>query len=138
MTGAPLAQAVLHAADASLQALLCDVLVDIGIELRGPGEAGARPDVVLALVQRGDNVLHVLQTAAASDAPVVLLLPFADERLFRLAIQLGARGCYALGTPLVALRTLLRELLPRAGARGVGAPGVSEEPGRNVRGRHHD
>ncbi len=70
MSGAPCAQAVLHAADASLEALLRDVLGDIGIELRRPGEPCARPDVVLALVQRGDSLPRVLETAGAARAPV--------------------------------------------------------------------
>ncbi len=135
--GARPAQAVLHAADASLEALLRDVLEDIGIELRGPGEPGARPDVVLALMQRGDSMPRVLETVGATAAPVVLVLPFADERLARQAVHLGARGCYALGTPLEGLRRLLLELLPRVAA-GPGGAGVSEQSGRNVRGRHHD
>jgi DNA-binding NarL/FixJ family response regulator len=135
--GARLARALLHAADASLEALLRDVLGDLGIELRGAGAPGARPDVVLALVQRGDDVLHVLESARASDAPVVLLLPFADERLLRRAVQLGASGCYALGTPLEALRRLLLGLLPRAAGAPAGA-GLSEGSDRNVRGRNDD
>lgn len=137
MPGESAPQAVLHAADASLEALLRDVLRDIGIELRCPGESRARPDVVLALVQRGDSVPQVLQTASAPGAPVVLVLPFADERLTRLASNLGARGCYALGTPLESLRRLLKELLPPA-ADAPGGAGLSEGLGRTVRGRHHD
>lgn len=137
MSGAPSAQAVLHAADASLEALLRDVLRDIGIELRGSGEPCARPDVVLALVQRGDSVPRVLETAGAPRAPVVLVLPFADERLARLGVELGARGCYALGTPLEELRRLLGALLKRAPGMSVGGP-LSGGPERDVRGRHDE
>lgn len=137
MSGAPSAQAVLHAADASLEALLRDVLRDIGIELRGSGEPCARPDVVLALVQRGDSVPRVLETAGAPRAPVVLVLPFADERLARLGVELGARGCYALGTPLEELRRLLGALLKRAPGLSVGSP-LSGGPERDVRGRHDE
>ncbi|XXF78322.1 DNA-binding response regulator [Myxococcaceae bacterium GXIMD 01537] len=129
--------AVLHAADASLEALLRDVLSDLGIEVRGAGDAGARPDVVLALVQRGDSVPRVLETAGAPRAPVVLVLPFADERLVRHAVNQGARGCYALGTPLDELRRLLMELCAPAPGIASGA-GLSEGPGTNSRGRHHD
>ena len=46
----------------------------------------------------------------AGPAPVVVLLPFEDERLRHLAMSLGARGCYALGTPLEALKGLLRSV----------------------------
>ncbi len=125
MSGVPGAQAVLHAADASLEALLRDVLSDIGIELRRPGEPCARPDVVLALVQRGDSMPRVLETAGAPCSPVVLVLPFADERLARLGVELGARGCYALGTPLEELRRLLKAALSGAA-------------GSDVRGRHDE
>jgi hypothetical protein len=117
--------------------LLRDVLGDLGIELRLPGEACARPDVVLALVQRGDSVLRVLETAGLSRAPVVLLLPFADERLVRLASNLGARGCYALGTPLEELRKLLKPLLSPVTGMSAGT-GVSGGQGTDVRGRHDD
>ena len=125
MSGAPSAQAVVHAADASLEALLRDVLGDLGIQLHGAGESCARPDVVLALVQRGDSVPRVLETAGAPRAPVVLVLPFADEGLAQLGVEHGARGCYALGTPLEELRRLLKAAL----SGGVGS---------DVRGRHDD
>ena len=109
-------QVVLHGADESLRALLSDVLEDMGLSLRSSGEeagAGARPDVVLALVQREESVPRVLRVAGdeAGAAPVVALLPFEDERLRRLAMSLGARDCYALGTPLEVLKRLLRNLM---------------------------
>lgn len=105
-------QVVLHGADESLRALLSDVLGDMGLLLRTPG-GGGRADVVLALVQREDSVPRVLRAAGdeAGAAPVVVLLPFEDERLRRLAMSLGARGCYALGTPLEALKRLLRNVV---------------------------
>ena len=105
-------QVVLHGADESLRALLSDVLEDMGLLLRGSG-AGARPDVVLALVQREDSVPRVLRVAGdeAGAAPVVVLLPFEDERLRQLAMSLGARDCYALGTPLERLKRLLHHLV---------------------------
>jgi DNA-binding NarL/FixJ family response regulator len=111
-------QVVLHGADESLRALLSDVLEDMGLSLRSSGaetgaETGARPDVVLALVQREESVPRVLRVAGdeAGAAPVVALLPFEDERLRRLAMSLGARDCYALGTPLEVLKRLLRNLM---------------------------
>ncbi len=48
----------------------------------------------------------------AGPAPVFALLPFEDDRLRRLAVSLGARGCYALGTPLESLKELLRDVVP--------------------------
>ncbi|PTL85142.1 hypothetical protein [Vitiosangium sp. GDMCC 1.1324] len=113
-------------ADESLSSLLRDVLSDMGIALRPFGGA-QRPDVVLALVQREDSVSRVLQAAgnAAGQAPVFVLLPFEDERLRRLAMSLGARGCYALGTPLELLKGLLRSVSDALGMRG-------------ERGRHED
>ena len=105
-------QVVLHGADESLRALLSDVLADMGLCLRGAG-AGGRADVVLALVQREDSMPRVLRVAGeeAGAAPVVVLLPFEDDRLRRLAMSLGARDCYALGTPLEVLKQTLRELV---------------------------
>ncbi|MGZ3461196.1 MAG: hypothetical protein ACXU86_22130 [Archangium sp.] len=126
-------------ADESLRSLLSDVLEDMGIALRPLG-GEQRPDVVLALVQREDSVSRVLQVAGneAGAAPVLALLPFEDERLRRLAMSLGARGCYALGTPLESLKGLLRNVVggpPRP--RGLGS--VADAPGmRGERGRHDD
>ncbi|HEX8820731.1 MAG TPA: DNA-binding response regulator [Archangium sp.] len=99
-------------ADESLRSLLSDVLGDMGITLR-PSGVGGRPDVVLALVQGADSVARVLRGAGneAGPAPVVVLLPFDDERLRRSALNLGARGCYALGTPLEELKELLRDVV---------------------------
>jgi hypothetical protein len=137
----PLSCCVILAPDAeeSLGSLLRDVLGDMGIVLR-PSGVEARPDVVLALVQGADSVSRVLRTAGneAGAAPVIVLLPFDDERLRRSALSQGARGCYALGTPLEELKGLLREVVevpPRPRSRG----GVSDAPGmQGERGRHDD
>lgn len=134
----PLPSCVILAPDAdeSLRSLLSDVLGDMGIALR-PGGGAERPDVVLALVQREDSMSRVLGVAGneAGPAPVFALLPFEDERLRHLAVSLGARDCYALGTPLESLKELLRDVVvgpPRARGleRLVGAPGMSGERGR--------
>jgi hypothetical protein len=98
----------LHGADESLRSLLSDVLGDMGIPLEEDG-GGARPGVVLALVEREDSVRGVLREVSGA-VPVIVLLPFEDERLRCLAMRLGARSCYALGTPLEALKRLLREV----------------------------
>lgn len=137
MPGAHPVQVVLHASDSSLEALLRDVLGDVGFSLHGPGQAGVRPSVTLALVQRGDSVPRVLQAAGAQGAPVVVLLPFDDERLARLAVRLGARGCFALGTPLEELKRLLKQVLthPAAASEGADCPGALAA---DVQGRHHD
>ncbi|OJT21344.1 hypothetical protein BO221_26335 [Archangium sp. Cb G35] len=123
-------------ADESLRSLLSDVLGDMGIALR-PGGGGTRPDVVLALVQREDSMSRVLGAAGneAGAAPVFALLPFEDERLRQLAVSLGARGCYALGTPLEFLKELLRDVVgglprPRGPERLAAASGMSGERGR--------
>ena len=99
-------------ADESLRSLLSDVLGDMGIALR-PSGGGLHPDVVLALVQGADRVARVRRGAGneAGPAPVVVLLPFDDERLRSAALKLGARGCYALGTPLEELKELLRDVV---------------------------
>jgi|GEM_PF-2674496 len=137
----PLPSCVILAPDAdeSLRSLLSDVLGDMGIALRAGGGA-ERPDVVLALVQREDSMSRVLRVAGneAGPAPVLALLPFEDERLRRLAVSLGARGCYALGTPLESLKELLRNVVgvpprPRGPERLADVPGLSGE-----RGRHDD
>lgn len=132
-------QVVLHGADESLRALLSDVLGDMGLTLCGRADE-ARPDVVLALVQRGESVSRVLQVAGNESGltPVVVLLPFDDERLRRSALNLGARGCYALGTPLEELKGLLRDVVGGAShSRGRGSVLDAPDVG-GVRGRHDD
>jgi DNA-binding NarL/FixJ family response regulator len=67
----------------------------------------------MRVVLRGESVSRVLQVAGNESvpAPVVVLLPFDDERLRHSALNLGARGCYALGTPLEELKGLLRDVV---------------------------
>ncbi|MET0403953.1 MAG: DNA-binding response regulator [Cystobacter sp.] len=120
----------MHGADESLRSLLSDVLGDMGIPLEVEGR-GTRPDVVLALVQREDSVPGVLRAVAeaSGEAPVIVLLPFEDERLRCLAMRLGARSCYALGTPLETLKRLVRDV-------GLSnAPGHWGDPGRHDEGQ---
>jgi hypothetical protein len=103
------ARAHLLGTDAPLTALLADVLRDEGVRLAaGPGAAA---DVVLALVGRTEALAPVLRHAGG---PVIVLLPFADERLQRRALELGAQGCFALGQPLESLRALVRGALGSA------------------------
>ncbi|ATB30122.1 DNA-binding response regulator [Melittangium boletus] len=129
MRGALPREARLHGADESLRSLLSDVLGDMGIRL-APDVGGERPDVVLALVEREDSVPRVLRAVEESSgpAPVLVLLPFEDERLRCLAMRLGAQGCYALGTPLESLKRLLRDMSQSE------APGHWGEPGRHDEG----
>ena len=100
-------------ADAHLTALLADVLRDEGVQVApagaAAGSAGAAPDLTLALVSRPEALPRAL--AHTPQAPVIVLLPFAEERLQRRALELGARGCFALGQPLEALRALVRGVL---------------------------
>ena len=105
-------RAALLGADAPLSALLADVLRDEGIGLAAPGMAA---DVVLALVGRTEALAPVLRRAAA---PVIVLLPFAEERLQRRALELGAHGCFALGRPLAELSAQVRAALGNAGRAG--------------------
>ena len=103
---------MLQGADDSLCSLLRDVLGDMGLAVRASA-GGPRPDVVLALVQREDSVPRALRRVEdeTGGVPVLVLLPFEDERLRQLAMSLGACGCYALGTPLEALKGLLRDVV---------------------------
>ncbi|MCY1022386.1 DNA-binding response regulator [Pyxidicoccus sp. MSG2] len=111
------ARALLVGGDASLSSLLTDVLGELGIalELDGPGLA-VRPDLVLVHVERGEGIQRLLARARElmGQGPLIVLVPFADERLVQLALRLGARDCFALGRPLEELRRMLREHLPAA------------------------
>jgi hypothetical protein len=104
-------------AEASLTALLADVLQDEGVALV---PAGAPADVVLALVGRAEALAPALQRAQG--APLIFLLPFADERVQRRALELGAHGCFALGEPLAGLRALVRGALRGDAGLDGGAP----------------
>ncbi|GMU01749.1 hypothetical protein KH5H1_58690 [Corallococcus caeni] len=114
MTPLRTTRALLLGADESLASLLADVLGDLGIALFLDAGDAARPDLVLAHVERGEAILPVLTRAraCAAAAPVVVLLPFADERLVSRALCQGARACFALGRPLDELRALLRSHFP--------------------------
>jgi hypothetical protein len=113
------ARTLLVGGDASLSSLLADVLGELGIalDLDGAG-AVARPDLVLVHAERGASIQRLLGRAleVMGPGPIIVLVPFADERLVQLAIRMGARDCFALGRPLEELRRLLLAHLP--GARG--------------------
>lgn len=113
------ARAFLLGGDTSLSSLLADVLGELGIAL-DLDEAGlaVRPDLVLVHVERGAGIQRLLGRAreVMGLGPIIVLVPFADERLVQLAIRLGARDCFALGRPLDELRRVLLAHLP--GVRG--------------------
>jgi DNA-binding response OmpR family regulator len=92
------------------------VLGELGIALDVEVcEPGAHPDVVLVHAERGEVILPRLRRARELTArgPILVLVPFADERLVQLALRLGARDCFALGRPLDELRQMLLAHLPR-------------------------
>jgi DNA-binding NarL/FixJ family response regulator len=109
--------ALLLGADGSLAALLTDVLSEMGITLYVGEDRPARPDLVLVQVERGESLLTALQEArdGTYPAPVIILLPFDDERMMQRALRLGARGCFALGQPLEELRRMVLAVLPASG-----------------------
>jgi len=98
---------VLHVGDEHVRALLRDVVVDLGISIAAEGES---PGVVLAHLARETRPDDVLAEARREfgDAPVLLVLPFADDALAAEARRLGFAGCYALGRPLEELAAALR------------------------------
>lgn len=105
-----------------LRSLLSDVLDDLGIELVLPGQAQAPADLTLALIQPGEDVGRVVESArAAGGAPLLLILPFADEALRQRALISGVKGVYTLGEPLEHLERQMLELSGGAGGRP-GAP----------------
>jgi hypothetical protein len=125
-------RACLLGGDTSLGSLLSDVLGELGIALdMGGAEAAACPDVVLAHVERGEALPPLLRRARelTAEGPVIVLVPFADERLVRLALRLGARDCFALGHPLAELRRVLLAHLP--GARRPDSPPSGGSPPRS-------
>lgn len=103
----PPAPAALNVGDEHVRALLRDVLVDFGISIALEGEP---PGVVLAHLPRGSRPGDVLEAAQRvfGEAPVLLVLPFADDGLAADACRLGFAGCYALGRPLEELAAALR------------------------------
>jgi len=123
-------------ADDSLFALLHEVLGELGIALHADAEDAPRPELVLALAHRSESLASTLQQVreATWPAPVVVLVPFADERMMKLALKLGARGCFALGQPLGELCRLVLGALP--GHLPPSAPERSHAP--HTRGSRHD
>jgi len=111
------AHALLLGGDDSLTSLLVDVLGELGISLDAGRGGAVGPDLVLVHAERGEGILRLLRQAreVVRDGPVIVLVPFADERLVQLALRLGARDCFALGLPLEELRRVL--LLHVPGAR---------------------
>lgn len=112
-------RAFLLGGDTSLSSLLADVLGELGIALDLDGAAPAvRPDLVLVHVERGAGLQRLLGRAreVMGLGPIIVLVPFADERMVQLALRLGARDCFALGRPLDELRRVLLAHLP--GTRG--------------------
>ncbi len=113
MGAAQAGNALLLGADDSLAALLTDVLAELGITLHVGEARSSRMDLVLVQIARGESLLSALQSArdGTYPAPVVILLPFADERMMQRALRLGARGCFALGQPLEGLRRMVLAVL---------------------------
>ncbi|WP_426757452.1 DNA-binding response regulator [Myxococcus sp. Y35] len=109
-----IARALLLGGDASLGSLLMDVLAELGIALELSAPEDGRTDLVLVHVERGESLQRQLQRARelSAQAPVIVLVPFADERLVGLALRLGARDCFALGRPLEELRRVLLAHVP--------------------------
>jgi DNA-binding NarL/FixJ family response regulator len=106
--------ALLLGSDASLAALLADVLTEVGIVLHVGAAPPSRPDLVLVQLERGESLLSTLQSArdGTYPAPVFVLLPFADDQMMQRALRMGARGCFALGQPLEVLRRMVLAVLP--------------------------
>ena len=123
------ARALVVGADEPLAALLSDVLKELGIALYTDEARPLRPDLVLLHVQRRDGLLNAIQGArdGTYPAPIFVLLPFADDRLMQRALRLGARGCFALGQPLEALRQMVLAVLQ---------PSRRSTPAPATRGKH--
>jgi len=125
-----ISRALLLGGDASLGSLLMDVLGELGIALEQCAAAAGHVDLVLVHVERGESLQRQLQRAreSSADAPVIALVPFADERLVGLALRLGARDCFALGHPLDELRRVLRAHVPVRSASAYISPGGAVPP----------
>lgn len=95
----------------ALQLLLADILHELDVQV-GMDEALGPADVVIVLVS-GMELGQALSRARerAGGAPILAILPFADDRLERRVLAGGARACYALGTPLDRLRTSFLQVL---------------------------
>ncbi len=103
------AWALLHAEDDSLSHLLGDVFAELGME-HSP-RAAENAQLVLVHVEGREGLGHLERAVRSHSARarVVALLPFADDRMTRASTLRGARGVYALGTPLEHLKTLVSE-----------------------------
>lgn len=98
--------------DGALGALLSEVLAEAGLV----AHTGPPPfDLQLVLVHvAGPWAIGRLQRMALQELPtipVVAILPFDDTKLGWAAMKAGARGVYALGTPLDQLRELIHEVM---------------------------
>jgi hypothetical protein len=124
--GDPFRSALVRAGDESLVLLLGDVLADLGIAILAAADLGVA-DVVLAPVRRWETARQALTAAQIDhrDTPIIVVLPFADEDAVQDATAAGAFGCYAMGTPLSHLRTLVRRALT---VRPVAAHAATTEP----------
>lgn len=105
-------------ADDALLLLLREVLGEVGFAVSSERGSGPGPDLVLVLAHRSESLLGTLQQARDGTwpAPLFVLVPFAEERMMKLALRLGARGCFALGEPLDGLRRMLLAALPERGS----------------------
>ncbi len=130
MKSSPTARALLLGGDASLGSLLADVLAELGIALELSPATAERPDLVLVHVERGESLPCQIQLARefTSEGPVIVLVPFADERLVGLALRLGARDCFALGSPLDELRRVLMAHVPVPPSLAFISPGGAVPP----------
>jgi hypothetical protein len=102
--------ACVHGGDGPLRALLADVLGECGVTV-SPGAQPHTAQLLVVPVTTDLGLRRLLLLAATRPArPVLAVLPFEDEALAAQALSLGASGCYALGTPLERLRSVVRTL----------------------------
>ena len=104
-------RAIVDCDDDAARALVTDVLHELGLEVT---TVRGRPvHLVLAMYAPGDSMLALLTASRTLTfpAPVIVLLPFWDERLARQASRLGATACHAMAAPLDELRTHIRAAL---------------------------
>src|SRR2546428_7176194 len=100
--------------DVQVSSLLRDVLRDIHLDVALlDGDAAADdPDVVLAMVDRGDGVRAITDARARfPKAPVVAILTLGTHRLGTRAVAAGASACYVLDMPIDRLRSVITALL---------------------------
>jgi hypothetical protein len=115
-------KAAVLGADTSLRALLEDVLGEVGVVLLPPGDCQGADLVLTQLSSEEQPAAGLVPPWPASLPPLVVLLPFADDLLRTQAVQMGARGCYAMGTPLALLRACVLEVV---GAPAPGTPDIA-------------